>query len=1208
MNQPTTAPTPTRDELLARNGVLLVVDDILPPSGPVAKGGTPTVKPKELGLFIAIDQDNTVYAFNGHVDLGTGIRTSLAQIVAEELDLQMDQVTMVLGDTERAPNQGATIASATLQISAIPLRNAAAEARRYLLEQAAQRWAVSADSLVVESGVIKAADGRSARFGDLLIDRHVELRISGNAPLKRQEDYKLVGQGAARVDIPGKATGELTYVHDMRLPDMLHGRVVRPPYAGHDTGDFVGNSLLEVDESSIAHIPGIVRVVVIRDFVGVVAMREEQAAKAARELKVRWKAWQHKLPDMSDVEQAIRDNPSIQRVVLDKGNVEQALADASERMTRTYLWPYQIHGSIGPSCGLADYREDGIRVWSGTQNPHMLRADLAWLLEYPEERIEIIRMEAAGCYGRNCADDVCADAVLLSRAVGLPVRVQLTREQEHVWEPKGTAQLMEVDGGLTAEGGIAGYDFTTSYPSNNSPTLALLLTGRVDPVAAMFEMGDRTSIPPYEIEHMRVTINDMAPIVRASWMRGVSALPNTFAHESYIDELAFAAGVDPVEYRLRYLNDDRASELVKATAARADWTPRTQPMQTPEDDGVLRGRGFAYARYIHSKFPGFGAAWAAWVADVAVDKNTGDVSVTRVVIGHDAGMMVNPAGVQHQIHGNVIQSTSRVLKERVTFEESTVSSQEWGGYPILTFPEVPKVDVVMMPRQTEPPMGAGESASVPSAAAIANAVYDATGIRFRELPITAERILAAMKSAGDEASVQPPESPKAKRSKWLFGSLFAAFGAVLGVAATALPWRAEIAPIAPPAAGTWSAATLERGRLLASAGDCAVCHTSAGGVTNAGGLAMQTPFGTLYSSNITPDPETGIGNWSYPAFERAMRDGISRDGKHLYPAFPYTAFRNIDDADMQALYAYLMSQTPVKQVQPANALQFPFNMRPLMAGWNALFLRKGEVQAQPQQSAQWNRGQYLVNGLGHCAACHSPRNLMGAEKGGASFLAGGMVDGWEAPALNSLSKAPTPWTEDQLFNYLSTGYSDAHGVAAGPMGPVVSELAKLPRTDVRAMAVYLASLNGSAEAASTMPAPTAAAPTMPAPTVTAQKVTVATVSPQSLSNGQRVFEGSCQGCHADGLGPKLFGVSPSLATNTNVHSALPDNLIKVIQQGIAKPATADLGYMPGFKDSLSNTQISDLAAYLRTRFAPNEPQWTGLQDKVAYLKANPGIH
>lgn len=1191
MTPPMKLPTPTRDQLLSSDGVLLVVDDILPPSGPVAKGGTPTVKPKELGLFIAIDQDNRVYAFNGHVDLGTGIRTSLAQIVAEELDLQMDQVTMVLGDTERAPNQGATIASATLQISAIPLRNAAAEARRYLLQAAAQRWSVSAQSLVIDSGVIMAQDGRRCGFGELLVGQHIELRISGDAPLKRLEAYKLVGTVAARVDIPGKATGELTYVHDMRLPDMLHGRVIRPPYAGYDTGEFVGTSLLQVDESSIAHIPGIVRVVVIRDFIGVVAMREEQAAKAAKELKITWKPWQHQLPDMSDVEQAIRDNPKVQRVVLDKGNVDEALAAASERMTRTYLWPYQIHGSIGPSCGLADYREDGIRIWSGTQNPHMLRADIAWLLEYPEEKIEIIRMEAAGCYGRNCADDVCADAVLLSRAVGRPVRVQLTREQEHAWEPKGTAQLMEVDGGLDAEGGVAGYDFTTRYPSNNSPTLALLLTGRVEPVAVMFEMGDRTSIPPYDIEHMRVTINDMAPIIRASWMRGVSALPNTFAHESYIDELAFAAGVDPVEYRLRYLHDERASELVRATAARAEWSPRTQPMQTPEEDGVLRGRGFAYARYIHSKFPGFGAAWAAWVADVAVDKHTGDVSVTRVVIGHDAGMMVNPAGVQHQIHGNVIQSTSRVLKERVTFEESTIASKEWGGYPILTFPEVPKVDVMMMPRQAEPPMGAGESASVPSAAAIANAIYDATGIRFRELPITAERVLAALKSAGEQANGNPPESPKAKRSKWLFGSLFAAFGAVLGMAVTALPWRAEIAPITPPSAGTWSAATLERGRLLASAGDCAVCHTAPGGVTYAGGLAMQTPFGTLYSSNITPDPETGIGSWSYPAFERAMRDGIRRDGKHLYPAFPYTAFRNIDDADMQALYAWLMSQTPVKQVQPANDLQFPFNMRPLMAGWNALFLRKGQVHAQPQQSAQWNRGQYLVNGLGHCAACHSPRNLLGAQKGGAAFLAGGMVDGWEAPALNGLSKSPTPWTEDQLFNYLSTGYSDAHGVAAGPMGPVVSELAKLPRTDVRAIAVYLASLNGSAQA-------TATAASAPQPSA----------SVQALSNGQRVFEGACQGCHADGLGPKLFGVSPSLANNTNVHSVLPDNLIKVIQQGISNPATPDLGYMPGFKDSLSDTQISDLAMYLRSRFAPNELQWAGLQEKVAYLKANPGTH
>ncbi|MNQ16718.1 Nicotinate dehydrogenase subunit B [compost metagenome] len=1185
--------TLTRAQLLTKSGVLLIVDQIQPPSGPVAKGGVPVIKPQELALFIAVNDDGKVYGFNGHVDLGTGIRTSLAQIVAEELDLALDQVCMVLGDTDSAPNQGATIASATIQISAIPLRNAAAEARRFLLARAARRLAVAADTLRINSGVVSSEDGRQLTFAKLVEGERDQLTISGDAPLKRLEDYRLVGKGAARVDIPGKATGELTYVHDMRLPNMLHGRVIRPPYAGLDSGDFVGNSLLEVDESSIAHIPGIVRVVVIRDFVGVVAMREEQAAKAAQALKVTWKAWNHKLPNMDDIAQAIRDNPRVQRVVLDKGNVDQALEQASERMARTYLWPYQLHASIGPSCGLADYQEGGIRVWSGTQNPHLLRADLAWLLEYPEERIEIIRMEAAGCYGRNCADDVCADAVLLSRAVGLPVRVQLTREQEHVWEPKGTAQLMEVDGGINADGGVAGYDFQTSYPSNGAPTLALLLTGRVEPVAAMFEMGDRTSIPPYDFEHMRVSVNDMAPIVRASWMRGVSALPNTFAHESYIDELAFAAGVDPVEYRLRYLNDERASDLVKATAARAEWTPRTQPMQIPEQDNILRGRGFAYARYIHSKFPGFGAAWAAWVADVAVDKRSGEVSVTRVVIGHDAGMMINPAGVQHQIHGNVIQSTSRVLKERVTFEESAVASKEWGGYPILTFPQVPEIDVLMMPRQNEAPMGAGESAAVPSAAAIANAIYDATGIRFRELPITAERVLAALKGSADEANANPPDSPKAKRSKWLFGSLFAAFGAILGVAATALPWRAEIAPITPPSAGTWSAATLERGRLLAAVGDCAVCHTAPGGATNAGGLAMQTPFGTLYSSNITPDPKTGIGSWSYSAFERAMRDGISRDGKNLYPAFPYTAFRNINDADMQALYAYLMSQAPVSQPAEVNDMQFPFNMRPLMAGWNALFLRKGEIQVQPQRSEQWNRGAYLVNGLGHCAACHSPRNLMGAEKGGKNFLAGGMVDGWEAPALNGLSKSPTPWTEDQLFTYLSSGYSDAHGVAAGPMGPVVSELAKLPKADIRAMAVYLASLDGTVQAQTRSSTETVAQPS---------------VTEVSLNNGRRVFEGSCQGCHADGLGPKLFGVSPSLATNTSLHSTLPDNLLKVILQGISNPATPDLGYMPGFKDSLSNRQIAELTAYLRNRFASAEPAWQGLEQKVAHLRANPGTH
>src|SRR5438105_7422304 len=371
---------------------------------------------------------------------------------------------------------------------------------------------------------------------------------------------------------------------------MLHGRVVRPPYAGVDAGPFVGTSLISIDENSISDIAGLVAVVRIGDFVGVVAEREENAVKAAAQLKITWKPTPA-LPNLRDLETALRANPSTPRTLIDKGEVDAALAAAEKPIQRTYIWPYQMHGSIGPSCAVADYQPDNSRVWSGTQNPHILRTDIALLLERPEADIDVIRLEAAGCYGRNCADDVSADAALLSRAVGRPVRVQLTREQEHAWEPKGTAQLMDVRGGLRADGSVAGYDFATRYPSNGAPTLALLLTGKIAPVAAVFEMGDRTAIPPYDYENMRVVAHDMPPIVRASWFRGVSALPNTFAHESYIDELAAEAGVDPIEYRLRHLRDSRAIDLVKAVAERAGWNRRPIWKAPAAERGIVRGRG-----------------------------------------------------------------------------------------------------------------------------------------------------------------------------------------------------------------------------------------------------------------------------------------------------------------------------------------------------------------------------------------------------------------------------------------------------------------------------------------------------------------------------------------------------------------------------------------------------------------------------------------
>ncbi len=1042
-----------------------------------ARGTLSVVRPAPGGghseTFVRIAADGSVNAYNGHVDLGTGIRTALGQIVAEELDVSFARVVVVLGDTAEVPNQGATIASETIQITAVPLRRAAAQARHFLVARAAERMGLPIEDLTVEDGLIRGKDNRSVSYGELIADQTIRLELADDVRVKSVESHRIVGQSVPRLDLPAKATGELTYVHDVRVPGMLHGRVVRPPYAGVDAGPFVGTSLIAVDESSVRDIPGLVAVVQIGDFVGIVAEREENAAKAAALLKVSWKP-APALPDLKDLETALRANPSTPRLLKDQGDVDAALASAAKPMQRTYVWPYQLHGSIGPSCAVADYQDNRIRVWSGTQNPHLLRTDLGLLIERPETDIEVIRLEAAGCYGRNCADDVTADALLLSRAVGRPVRVQLTREQEHAWEPKGTAQLIDVNGGLNADGGIAGYDFTTRYPSNGAPTLALLLTGRIAPTPAVFEMGDRTAIPPYDYEHLRVTAHDMPPIVRAAWLRGVSALPNTFAHESFIDECASEAGVDPIEYRLRYLKDTRAIDLVHAVAERAGWQKRpVREEKIPEGD-IVRGRGFAYALYVHSKFPGYGAAWSAWVADVAVNKATGDISVTRVVAGQDSGLMINPDGVRHQIHGNVVQSTSRALMEEVAFGRTAVATREWGAYPIIKFPEVPDIDVLMLPRQDQPPLGVGESASVPSAAAIVNAIYDATGVRFRELPLTPERVLKGLHAHGSAAppAIAAPAQRRPNPDVWrnpfarragIFAGVAAVCTAVIGIGAAVLPWRA-IAPIARPDPSVFSAATIARGGQLAALGDCAVCHTQANGAVNTGGRPIETPFGIVYSTNITPDVETGIGAWSYPAFERAMREGIHRDGRHLYPAFPYTHFARTSDADLQALYAYLMARQPVRAVAPNNALRFPFSIRPLMAGWNALFHQPETFQADPSKSDVWNRGAYLVEGLGHCAACHSPRNALGAERASA-YLAGGFAEGWEAPALTSLSLKAlrSPWSEDELFAYLRRGESRHHGVAAGPMAPVVKELATLPDGDIRAMAVYLASFNAATD-------------------------------------------------------------------------------------------------------------------------------------------------
>jgi isoquinoline 1-oxidoreductase len=740
----------TRSRLLQAPGALLVTRaaSAAPRPAPGQPGAASDHVQQEPDIFVALLASGEVLAFNGHVDLGTGVRTALGQIVAEELDLPLSAVRVVLGHTGCTPNQGPTIASATIQISAVPLRKAAAQAAGHLRALAAHWLDVAADQVQSDDGVyrsrLRPAHGVSR--AQLLEGRHIVLTLDDAVQTKPVEQYRLVGRHAPRVDIPAKASGRLTFVHDMRVPGMLHGRVVRPPYPGRDSGSHVGHSLLSVDRGSIAGIPGIVAVVTIGDFIGIVAEREEHAAQAALRLKAAWRPTPALAP-MDDLEAVLRAAPASLRPLAAEGDVDAPLPPGARQLGRSYVWPYQLHGSIGPSCSVADWRDDGLTVWSGTQNPHVLRIDLARLLALDEGRIDIVRMEASGCYGRNCADDASADAALLSRAVGRPVRVQLTRQQEHQWEPKGAAQLMQVTGAIDAAGAPWSYDFLTRYPSNDAPTLALLLTGTMPAAPRMLQMGDRTAVPPYRYPHSRIACDDTPAIVRSAWLRGVSALPNSFAHECFIDELAQLAGADPLQYRLLHLIDTRAADLLRAVGERALWTPHAQGSRGQARQGVLHGRGVAYARYVHSKFPGFGAAWSAWVVDLEVDAATGRITIRRVIVGQDAGMMINPDGVRHQVHGNVVQMLSRVLKEEVSFDAAGVENREWGSYPLLGFTELPVIDVVLMPRQHEPPLGAGESASVPGAAAVANALHDATGVRFYAPPFTADKVRQALQAA-----------------------------------------------------------------------------------------------------------------------------------------------------------------------------------------------------------------------------------------------------------------------------------------------------------------------------------------------------------------------------------------------------------------------------------------------------------------------------
>ncbi len=680
----------------------------------------------QLDDWLAIEPDGAVVAFSGKVEVGTGTRTALAQIVAEELDVPVERVRVVMGDTERTPDEGYTAGSMTIQMGGTQLRNAAAEARLALLDRAAERLGTPVEELEVHDGVIavRGQPERQVSYGELQGGRPFGRSVSGTAPTKRPQEYQVVGTDARRVDLPGKFTGRPSFVHDLRLPGMVHGRVVR------SRSD--GARVVAVDESGVRD----ARVVRLGNFVGVVAEREEQAIKAAAQLKVTWEETAS-LPPMDQLFEWMRSQPTSDHVVAEAGDAGEAMRRATKPVHAVYRQPFQAHASIGPSCAVAEERDGVMTVWCSSGGVYPLRGALADLLEVPPERVHVIHMEGAGAYGQNGSEDVAADAALLARAVGQPVRVQWSRADEFVGEPKAAAMLIETQAGLDEEGRIVAWEYDVWSPTHTSrPRQASgLLAGRevrgqAPQPTRFFFGGERNALTNYTLADQRVTIHWVAnPPLRTSSMRSLGATGNTFANESFMDELAAAAETDPLAFRLRHLDDPRGREALEAAARAAGWG---------EELPAGEGRGLAFARYENDE------AYVAMVAHVAVDEATGAVRVRKITVAHDCGLIVNPDGVRNQIEGNVLQALSRALKEEVRFDAHGQTSLDWESYPILTFSETPELDIVLLNRPDEPPLGAGEPATVTVAPAIANAIYAATRARVRQAPFTPERVRAAL--------------------------------------------------------------------------------------------------------------------------------------------------------------------------------------------------------------------------------------------------------------------------------------------------------------------------------------------------------------------------------------------------------------------------------------------------------------------------------
>lgn len=687
-----------------------------------------------LDAWIKVAPDGKVSVFTGKAELGTGIRTALLQLAAEELDLAPHAIELITADTAETPNEGYTAGSHTMADSGTAILNAAAQVRALLVASAASQLGVDASAVTIRDGAIIAADGRRVTYGEAVGYANLHQNAQPDAPKKPPSSYALIGHTLPRVDIPGKVTGGASYVQDLRPPGMLHARVVRPPS--------YGASLAALDSRRVEALPGVIKVVRNGNYLAVVADDEWRAILAMRELALaaRWQAGPP-LPDPANIHALLMSLPSQEIAVADQGTAPAAAAPGATLRAR-YSRPYLTHGSIGPSCAVAQLDDGVMTVWTHTQGVFPLRAGLAEMLAMPPDKVRCVHVEGSGCYGHNGADDVAADAALIARELaGRPVRVQLMREQEHQWEPFGPAMTVEASATLDATGTIADwqYELWSNTHNNRIENAGRLLPAQLlaqpfvpappKPIPMPEGGGDRNSIPLYRVPSLRVQHHFVPAMpIRVSAMRSLGAHMNVFAIESFIDELARAAQADPVAFRLKHLDDPRAHDVVRAVVDQFGWRARTA--RTGGSSPHSHGTGFAFAQYKNLM------AYLAIAMDVTVMRDTGELSIERVVAAVDCGQIVNPDGVRNQIEGGILQTTSWTLHEETQFDRQRITSFDWSTYPIMRFSSVPKrVDVLLIDRPGLPFLGVGEAAQGPAAAALANAIDDATGVRIRDLPL-----------------------------------------------------------------------------------------------------------------------------------------------------------------------------------------------------------------------------------------------------------------------------------------------------------------------------------------------------------------------------------------------------------------------------------------------------------------------------------------